>query len=76
MDADLAEELRKIKAHKRSTRQMRRYESKLEPFRGEIFARLQAGYKVSDIQYWLHKNKKLKVHWTTVKRFIENKHYG
>jgi len=64
-------ELSKIKEARNVRRRSgRRYRSKLEKYRAELVALYSVGASYPDLAFWLKSEKRLKVHPTSVMRYL------
>ena len=70
---DIEKEIRRLKAQTRQIRKRSysRRKSRLDRYHGEILALHKAGATSAEIQRWLQE-KRIKVHRTTVSRYIHN----
>jgi len=65
-------ELEKIKALRAKQRKRQTWgKSKLQPFLGEMLALQQTGASYTELTQWLHTQRRIKAHKSTVQRFLK-----
>lgn len=67
---DVEAELVKLKKQTDTIRKTRYYKSRLDRYKGELLALHKAGATIAELQRFL-KEKRIKVVWATVNRWIE-----
>lgn len=72
MDAE--QELEKIREHRQATRRRRRglKKTRLRTHRAELVQLRRAGASLADLELWLRKNKRCKIHRTTIYRNLRD----
>lgn len=59
----------KLKSQTSTIRKKRFYQSRLDPYKGELFQLHNAGATTAELQRWL-RTKRITVAWSTVSRWI------
>ena len=62
--------LEKLKSQTNTIRKKRFYQSRLDPYKGELFQLHNAGATTAELQRWL-RAKRIKVAWSTVSRWLK-----
>ena len=63
--------LNNIRTSRTLARRRRYTKSKLERYRAELVGLRNAGASLSDLAYWLRKEKRMKVQRTTIQRYLD-----
>jgi hypothetical protein len=71
MNFDLQSELQQLKDETKLNRQRRHSRSRLDKYQGELLLLHRKSASVAELQRWL-RTKRIKVHWSTVSRWIKN----
>jgi hypothetical protein len=68
---DAQTEIQKIRLRKQLKRKKHYRKSRLQPYRSELVQMRQAGVSYPDLALWLRAEKRIKVHHTTVMRYLK-----